>query len=66
MLFHLQLKNIGVKNFESMAIWKNSRCSHGPSLNCFQGRKVIVSYKLTERAELLVIILFVEYSACVI
>ncbi len=33
MLFHLQLKNIGVKNFESMAIWENPRCSHGPSLN---------------------------------
>ena len=33
MLFHLRSKKGGVKNFESMAILRNSRYSHGPSLN---------------------------------
>jgi hypothetical protein len=32
MLFHLRLKNIGVKIFESIVLLKNARYSRGPSL----------------------------------
>ncbi len=33
MLFHLRLKNIGVKIFERIILLANVRYSHGPSLN---------------------------------
>jgi hypothetical protein len=37
MLFHLRLKNIGVKIFERTVLLKNARYSRGPSLKNVEG-----------------------------
>jgi hypothetical protein len=55
MLFHLRLKNIGVKIFESIVLLKNARYSRGPSLNhekqLFTSRKYLFQVEKYKKLE---------------